>query len=248
MENNTYFYRDFVNENANISTRNRTEMYALAYSFRQEKLLILINFILTSLSALTLFILLKIYKCDEMRRIFSIVDPGLKIILFLGYFAHIVGAFNSTLFFGYKFSILLFDFGPLFYIWYGNSCFWTQFTFVSTRSFINFSVFFATFIERVYVSIGFKSNCKFGCFLVFLILTLTLNGQIKLCDPKNYENERVYCDNLITMIDSNVILSLYILVMIDLTISLMDFCLLLFNKRRIRAYKWVLNCFRFIFL
>jgi hypothetical protein len=237
MEDNISFDRDFINENANISTQNRTEIYALAYSFRQEKLLILINFILSSLSALTLFMLLKIYKCAEIRRIFSIVDLGLKILLLFGYSAYTVGAFNSMLFFGYKFSILLFDFGPLFYIWSGDACFWSQLIFISTCSLINFFVFFATFLERFYVSIGFKSNGKFGFFLVFLISALVVIIQLKLYEPENYKNERIYCDNLTSTFDSNLMLTLYGLIVVDFTISLMDFFLLLFNKKRIRAYK-----------
>jgi hypothetical protein len=237
MANNVYFYRDFINENANISTRNRTEMYALAYSFRQEKLLILLNFILSLFSAITLFMLWKVYRCVEMRRIFSIVDSGLKLLLLFGYSAYIVGAVNSMLFFGYKFSILLFDFGPLFYIWSGKACFLAQVTFMSTCSLIIFSVFFATFVERLYVSIGLRSNGTFGCFLVFLILAQIIIFHLTLYEPKNYENERVYCSNILTTIDSNVMSSLYGSIVSDFVISLMDFALLVVNKRKIRAYK-----------
>jgi hypothetical protein len=237
MDNNTYFYRDFINKNADISTRNRIEMHALAYSFRQEKLIIFLNFIVSSLSALTLFMLFKIYKCAEIRRIFSIVDPGLKMLLIIGFVVYILGALNSTIFFGYKFSILLFDFGPLFYIWSGEACFWTQIAYMSICTIINFIVFFATFLERLYVSIGFRSNGKFGCFLVFLISIINLIIQIKLYSPKKYQNERVYCGSFVTDFDSNTMSTLYSLIVVDFTISLMDFFLLLFNRRKIRAYK-----------
>jgi hypothetical protein len=237
MENNVYLYGYFMNKYANISTRNRAEMYALAYSFRQEKLLILIHFILSSISALTLFMLFKIYKCAEIRRIFSIVDLGLKIPLFFGLFAYIIGALNSMLFFGYQFSILLFDFGPLFYIWSGDACFWTQIVFMLTCSFIVFFVFFATFLERLYVSIGFRSNGKLGCLLIVLICTLTAIIHINIYNPTKYENERVYCDNPLSADDVNLMFMLRGVILADFMISLMDFGLLLFNKRRIRAYK-----------
>jgi hypothetical protein len=73
--------------------------------------------------------------------------------------------------------------------------------------------------------------------LVFLILVLTLTIQLKVIDLKNYENERVYCDNVVTTFDSTAMSTLYGLIASDLIISLMDFCLLFFNRRKIRAYK-----------
>jgi hypothetical protein len=73
--------------------------------------------------------------------------------------------------------------------------------------------------------------------LAFLILVLTLFIEINVYEPKNYENKRVYCSSFLTTNDSNVIFLLYSLILSDITISLMDFCLLLFNKRKIRDCK-----------
>lgn len=155
MSNNQslYFYRDFLNDNANISARNRNEMIALSHSFRDQKLLIFTLFILALWSLFTLIMLYVVFKSKEVRRIFSLTHLDLKFIVITGGLTYLLSSINSLLFFSYQLSILLIlDFGPSFYISSGTTCFWSQNLFVSLCPLVSILVCAAMFLERCYIS------------------------------------------------------------------------------------------------
>lgn len=237
MDNSVYIYRDFLNDKANISGRNRTEVYALAYSFRSEKLIVFTNIILFFLSALTLFMLWMIYKCVEIRRIFALIGLDLKILLSLGFSAYMIGALNSMLFFGYQSLILLMNFRLSFYIWSGKHCFLAQVLFISSTPSIYLLVYIATFIERLYASMGFRERGIFGTIASFIILVFSLVVQYVVIYPETYVNERVYCGKLLTTFYSNTTSSLFAAIAFDCLISALDYGLLRLNKRKIQDYK-----------
>jgi hypothetical protein len=122
-----YRFKDFLNENANISARNRIEMCELAHSFREEKLLIFIVFLSTLLGLINLIVLFLVFKNNEVRRIFSLLHLDLKFLLVLGFANYTISSFNSLAFFGYKTtSLLLIDLPPCYYIMNGYACFYSQ--------------------------------------------------------------------------------------------------------------------------
>jgi hypothetical protein len=237
MDNAAYLYRDFSNEHANISNRDRNEMCMLAYSFRNEKLLIFTLFLLAFLSFLTLILLYFVYKSKEVRRIYSLVESDLKFIFVIGFISYVVASLNLFIFFSYQFTILLIDLPACFYVTSGYFCFYAQIPFTSICPVICLFVFYTMFLERCWASFGFKSDGKFSVLLTFLILTLFPVLQFAILDPKIYENERVFCASIITTFDSNFKSAAYATVVFDFAISLMDFVLLMINKRRIQAYK-----------
>jgi hypothetical protein len=232
-----YFYRDFLNENANISIRDRNQMCGLAYSFRNEKFLIFTLFILALVSLFTLIMLYVVYKNKEVRRIFSLTHIDLKFILVVGFSNYIVMTLNSLIFFLYQMSILLIDLSPCSYITSGFFCVHIQKLCVSICPVVSNYVFFAMFLERCYISFGFKSKGTFGFLLALIISVTTISAYFIQYEAKYYDYDRVFCSSILTLYDENVNYVIYATVTFEFTISILDFGLLLFNKWRIRAYK-----------
>jgi hypothetical protein len=241
-----YFYRDFLNENANISGRNRIEMCELAYSFKKEKLLISILSLAILLSIVNLIVLFAIFKNKEVRRIFSLIELDLKFLLVLGFITYILSSLDSLAFFTYKTAILLIDLPPCYYIINGYFCFYFQSVFATLSPQILFFVFFAMFIERCCISFGLKSNGILGALLFILIMAITPVAHFKMFDQRQFENERIYCGKLLTTISQHITHAEYGSITVHFIISLMDFCLLIYNKRKIRAYRYVFKPFTLI--
>jgi hypothetical protein len=82
-----------------------------------------------------------------------------------------------------------------------------------------------------------KSSGTFGTLMVFFIIIISIFSTFVMFEPITYKNDRVFCGSAVTTLIPNVVLSKYVLVVADFIISLLDFLLLIFNKRRIRAYK-----------
>jgi hypothetical protein len=232
-----YFYRDFYNDRANISDRDRNEMCLLAYSFRNEKLLIFTLFLLAFLSFLTLILLYFVYKSKEVRRIYSLVESDLKFIFVIGFISYVVASLNLFIFFSYQLSILLLDLPACFYVTSGYFCFYAQISFITICPVICLLVFFIIFLERCFISLGYSFNGSFAVLLILLILTLFPLLRLEIFDPKSYENQRIFCGCALTMYDPNVSFAAHSTILFDFAISLMDFVLLMINKRRIQAYK-----------
>lgn len=237
MENTVYYFRDFINDNANISTKNRSELCALAYSFRKENSIILVNFGLSLLSLLLLILIYFVYKNKEFRRVFSLVELDLKIIIVTGALTYIISSINSFLFYAYYFLILLIDLPPCSYIIDGFYCMLSQSLFVSVCSMALLTFFFAIFLERCYVLMGFKGKGIFGGILAIFIVIMAPIPQLIVVDKSMYLNDRVYCGLMLTKLDPNIISVAYSVIAFDFSVSLLDGCLFLVNKRRISAYK-----------
>lgn len=231
-----YLYGDFLNENANISTRNRTEMCDLAYSFKKQKLLIFTLFILTLLSIFNMTLLYFIFRNKEVRRIYSLTHPNLKFILVVMFMNYTAASLNSFVFFTYKIIILFLPLPACSYIIDGLFCFYSQFTFVSLCPVISFFAFFAAFLERCYTSIGFRIHRIFGLLLASVILLPALFN-FTVFDPKIYQNERLFCASFLTTFESNFTFVAISSIIFEFAIGIGDFLLVLYNKRRIRIYK-----------
>ena len=54
------------------------------------------------LSVVTLLLLYKVYKCAEIRKMFSIIEKDLQVILLFGYGMYMAGSVNASMFFGFK--------------------------------------------------------------------------------------------------------------------------------------------------
>jgi hypothetical protein len=240
MSNNqhVYLYRDFLNENANVSARDRNEMCGLAYSFRQEKGLIFLLFIMALLSLLITILLYFIYKNKEVRRIYFLTELDLKFILMVGFVSYTISGINSLIFFVYQFAILLMDLSPCSYITSGFFCVHIQKLFVTVCPLISLLVFFAMFLERCYISLGLRSNGIFGFLLAFFIVAIPISIHVGMSEPKTYKDDRIFCGSILTRYEGVITYRAYISVIFEYVISLLDFCLLLYNKRRISAYRW----------
>jgi hypothetical protein len=212
-------------------------MCRLAYSFRQQKSLIAINFTLSLLSLLTIILLYLIHKNKESRRIFSLVELDLKLIVITGGLTYLLSSINSFLFYGYYFMILLIDLPPCYYISNGFNCMLGQSFFWAIGSITILLCFFAMFLERCYISFGFKSKGTFGFLLALIISVTTISAYFVQYEAKYYDYDRVYCGMALTHLDRNVTSAAYFVIIIDFAVSLMDFGLFIINKRRIRAYK-----------
>jgi hypothetical protein len=212
-------------------------MCILADSFRHQNLLILTLFLLSLLGFLTLILLYLVYTNIEVRKIFSLIQLDLKFLLIVGLINYTISSLNSMLFFGYQFIILLINLPMCSYITDGRFCFYVQNPFAGICPLICLFLFFAVFVERCYVSFGLKSNGAFGLILSIFIVTFPISLQCALFNSKSYVNERVFCASAFTTFDPNVVSGAYVSVIFDFIISLFDFFLLLFNKRRIQAHK-----------
>jgi hypothetical protein len=232
-----YTYQDFLGDNSNISGRNRSELCAMAYSFRQETLLIFILFILASLNALTLITLYLVYKNREVRRTLSLIHLDLKLILILWFSAYVVASLDSFAFFAYQVVILLIDLSPCSYLISGYFCFYAQIAFTSFCPAICLLLFFAMFLERFYTSIGLSSNGTFGFILCFFTMVISILSLPMIFNSSTYESERIFCGSAITVFDPNVTSAAYLSIIFDFAITLMDFFLLIFNRRKMQAYK-----------
>ena len=78
-------------------------MCALAYSFRQQYVFVIMDLMLCLLSLLTLVMLWKVFKNKELRRLYSLVEADLKMLFWVGFGAYLMGALNSFVYYGYKF-------------------------------------------------------------------------------------------------------------------------------------------------
>jgi hypothetical protein len=232
-----YFYRDFINNNSNISGRDRNEMCQLAYSFREQKILILIPLVGALLNVLTLIILYLVFKSKEIRRIYSLIQIDLKFLLVVGFIAYLIISLNSALFLTFKVVILVLDLSPCSYIIDGYFCFFSQALVVSVCPQLIFITFVGMFLERCFVSFGFNSKGTLALSFFLLILAIVPISYFLVYDKTTYQNDRVYCGKFTTTFDPTVTLVKYTVVFVDVIISILDLLLLILNKRRIRAYK-----------
>jgi hypothetical protein len=69
----------FMNENANLSLKNREEICLLAHSFRERFDIIAINGLNTLMSILTLLFLYLLCNCKEILRIWALIGKDLKV-------------------------------------------------------------------------------------------------------------------------------------------------------------------------
>lgn len=79
----TYYYSDFLKDNANLSLKNHDEVCEVAYSFRKNNSIFGMVFLNALLSLLTLVLLYLLMRCKEMRRVWSLIDLDLKVIFLL---------------------------------------------------------------------------------------------------------------------------------------------------------------------
>jgi hypothetical protein len=141
------------------------------------------------------------------------------------------------MFFTYGVIILLLDLPISFYIWRGENCFYPQILFTTIGPQIGLLIVFVMFLERAYISMGFQSNGTLGFILSLFSVILPPAVQVPMFNPKQYENERVFCGSPLTTFDPKIITYIYFGMIFDFSITLLDFSLLLYNKRKIQAYK-----------
>lgn len=177
------------------------------------------------------------YKNSEVRRIFSLTQLDLKFILLAGFINYAVMSINLFLFFGYQILILIFNFNRSFYVWTVKQCLFSQGIFTTISPQIGILLIFAMFLERLYISIGFKSNGTFGFLLSFFSVVLVSFFQYSIANSKTYEKERVFCGGGQIALNSKVFSNTFFLIIFDFTITIFDFLLLLVNKWKIRSYK-----------
>lgn len=193
-----------------------SEVCAISYSFRQEKLLILANFSLCLISLLTLILLYVVYINREFRRIFSLVELDLKLIVVTGAIAYLISSISSFLFFGHQFVILMIDLSPCAYISNGFNCMVAQSFHASICMIANFLFFIGMFLERLYVFMGFNGRGFFGGIISLLIIILCPLPQLIITDESMYKNDRVYCGMVLTKLDPNVSFTAFEILIIDI--------------------------------
>jgi hypothetical protein len=93
------------------------------------------------------------------------------------------------------------------------------------------------FVERCCISFGVKSNGSLGGIFSFLIVVGTSIAHLIIFNKKNFENDRLYCTKLLTVVDHNITNVEFVAIAIQFTVSLLDFLLLLYNKQKIQEYK-----------
>jgi hypothetical protein len=71
-------YLHFLNENANLSLKNRDQMCQIAKGFRMELKILFIVGLQTVASLSTLVLLALLYKDREIRRLMNIINLDLK--------------------------------------------------------------------------------------------------------------------------------------------------------------------------
>lgn len=70
-----------MNENANLSSKDREEVCDLAYSMRNYYPIVLICFLNSFISLLTLILLFFIWRSKELKRVYSLSGLDLKVSL-----------------------------------------------------------------------------------------------------------------------------------------------------------------------
>lgn len=73
-----YYYKDFMDENSNLSLKSWDEMCDLAYSFKEDYFIIFVCLINWIFSLLTIILLFQIFKSKELKRVYFLSDLDLK--------------------------------------------------------------------------------------------------------------------------------------------------------------------------
>jgi hypothetical protein len=190
MNYGIYTLKDFLDGKIDILSLNRSEICDFAYSFRQQKALIFTNLLFLLLSLLTLLFIYLVYINREFRRIFSLIELDLKIIVLTGALSYLISSISSSLFYGVYFIILLMDLPPCTYIINGTNCMWAQSPFASICTIASLLFFFAMFLERAAASIGLNGRGFFGGILSLLIVIVSPLPQLLVFDKKMYSDDR----------------------------------------------------------
>jgi hypothetical protein len=89
-------------KNFNPKSLPRDQLCAIAYSFRQSRIPIILASLETLLSTLTLYVIWRLLKCKQMQRAWGIIGEDLKLVAAVGIGYYVLGTVSSAMVGGYK--------------------------------------------------------------------------------------------------------------------------------------------------